>query len=252
MDVFVLVMGLTLFTAGWFIFWDYVRFLYSAYSVKGRVASFTAPYAPASIRSFHQVGTRPYHPVIEYSWAGEDVRFTSLDHAGADQLQVGDTVNVCVSRSRRQRSRLGKGSIFLMIMLAALCVVLLSGALLVNIQLNVAHIVLASCILALSFSLIVLHQRNQDETNSGLVARLNPFSIFLSEPASFCHWPQMTFDSLQRRRILGFRLMGAACFTAGVMMIIAAFFVTEITGLRATIEHKYVEIHSTSAGMVIR
>lgn len=44
MDVFVLVMGLTLFTAGWFIFWDYVRFLYSSYSVKGRVVSFTSPY----------------------------------------------------------------------------------------------------------------------------------------------------------------------------------------------------------------
>jgi hypothetical protein len=252
MDVFVLVMGLTLFTAGWFIFWDYVRFLYSSYSVKGRVVSFTSPYLlGGSARRTRRTASGMY-PIIEYLWAGQLTRFTSLDHAGAEQLQVGDIVNVCVSRSRRQRSRLGKGSIFLMIMLAALCVVLLSGALLVNIQLNVVHIILASCILALSLSFIVLYLRNQDETHSGLVRRMNPFSVFLSEPSSFCHWSEMTQDRFQRRRILGFRMVGAACFTAGVAMIVAAFFMTDITGLRATIEHKYVEIENSTAGIIIR
>lgn len=252
MDVFVLVMGMTLFTAGWFIFWDYVRFLYSAYSVKGRVVSFTSPYIVSPSSQRYRSAQPQYHPIIEYLWGGQLIRFTSLAHSGTEQMQVGDIVNVCVSRSRRQRSRLGKGSIFLMIMLAALCIVLLSGALLVNIQLNVAHIILASCILALSLSFIVLYLRNQDDTNSGIVRRLNPFSIFLSEPASFCHWSQMTSDTFQRRRILGFRMIGAACFTAGVSMIVAAFFVTEITGLRVTIDHKYVEIDNIRAGVIIR
>lgn len=252
MDVFVLVMGLTLFTAGWFIFWDYVRFLYSAYSVKGRVVSFTSPYLSNSYQKNYALKDTPYHPVIEYHWGGRLIRFTSIDHSCADQLQVGDTVNVNFSRSRRQRNRLGKGSITLMLMLGMLCIALLTGALLVNIQLNLVHIILASCILALSLSFIILYLRNQDEASSGNAKPMNPFRVFLSEPASFCHWSQLTFDAIQKRRILGFRMIGATFFTVGVAMIVASFFVTDMTGLRATIDHNYVEIDRTAAGVIIR
>ena len=161
MDVLLLLMGLTLAAAGWLLIRDYTRFLYSTYSARGKVVSIEPGYWPRPAGS-GEARKPGYFPVIEYYWNGESSRFTALMAEAMTSLQMGDLVTVQVSRSRRQKGRLGHGIMVLMALLGSLAFLLMLGAVIQSQRPDMVHVCLASIVLAVCLFIIVMYFRQQD------------------------------------------------------------------------------------------
>lgn len=213
MDVFILVMGGTLATAGWFLIRDYTRFLASGYTVRGEIVG------------LERAPTSQFFPVIRYAHRNELITFTAIDTQLSRSYQMGDEIPLRVSRSRRHRERLCKSSKLLILMLLLLAVTLSTKALLPSLIENIIEICVASLILTFGVVLMVPYCREQDGDDSmrnfgGMTGR----QIFrLSEPAACSHWEQLLDNIGQKRRIATVRLFGIACLGAGLIVTIIGF-----------------------------
>ena len=225
MDVLLLLMGLTLAAAGWLLIRDCTRFLYSAYTARGKVVGIEPGYWPRHI-SPEEYRIPGYFPVVEYYWNGESSLFTALIPEAVGVLQIGDQVNVQVSRSRRRKSRLGRGLVVLMSLLVCLLSLLVVAAVMQNRQVGLAHICLASLVLAVCLFIIVLYLRQQDESLPGglpskrQAAQVN---LCLQEPTCPRHWTRYRVSRQQRSRILYSRVFGGGCMAAALVLVLASF-----------------------------
>ncbi|ARU58581.1 hypothetical protein OLMES_4585 [Oleiphilus messinensis] len=220
MDVFLFIMGATLFVAGWFLFWDYVRCLSSVYRVKGSIVAFESAFSKLARGSVN------YFPVIQYRWRGEAVRFTSIC-SHVDELRLGDPVDMRFSLSRRRRTRLGRSSITLMLMLALLCAVFFTGAVLANVSISVYHVGLASLIVTFCLFVISLYLKEQDESGTDITESQSDYSLSLFEPSAFKHWTNLSGDAHKKVSVFGARLFGAMCFSVGLTLAAGSFLVVE-------------------------
>ncbi len=225
MDVLLLFMGLTLAAAGWLLIRDCTQFLYSAYTARGKVVGIEPGYWP---RHHHPEKHRipGYFPIIEYYWNGESSRFTALIPEAVGTLQIGDQVNVQVSRSRRSKSRLGRGLVVLMSLLACLLGLLVVAAVMQHRQVGLAHVCLASLVLAVCLFVIVLYLRQQDESlPGGLPSKRQAahVSLCLQEPTSPRHWARYRVSRQQRNRICYSRIFGGGCMAAAFVLVLASF-----------------------------
>lgn len=223
MDLLILLMGLTLLTAGWFLMWEFARFLHCAYRVQGRVIAMEPGYGLHRHLHGQEAKSFSFYPVIQYEWMGEPTRFTSLDHDCIVGLQIGDDVRLSFSRTRRSEARIGRMAMVLVLSMALLVAGLFSASLLIRESLDMMHVVLSSLVLAVGLFIIVLYMRQQDEAT---VAARYPqgqaqtmTSVFILEPTNVRYWKSLFTNRRQRRRILFSKMMGGCCLVLGLMLL---------------------------------
>ncbi|AZZ90427.1 DUF3592 domain-containing protein [Hahella sp. KA22] len=227
MDVLILLMGLTLITAGWVLIWEFTRFLHCAYAVQGRVVSLEPGYGMRKKMAQPGKASYSFFPVIEYQWQGDRIRFTSLDDKCIAGLQIGDQVQLSFSRSRRKHTRIGRLVALMIASMTMLVAGILGGAMLLGQQVDVIHILLGSVVLAICLFIIVLYLRQQDETAADSVHHVRRRvlnCVFLQEPTNVCHWRALFTNRRQRRRIWASRVLGGGCLATGAFLFAAAFF----------------------------
>ncbi len=225
MDALILLMGLTLISAGWVLIWEFTRFLHCSYAVQGRVVSLEPGYSRSTLRISEGQSTYYFFPVIEYYWDGSKIRFTSLDESCICGLQVGDQVQLSFSRSRRKHTRIGRMVTLMLTMMAMLIASVVFGAVLLNQNVDMIHVLMASVILAGCLFIIVLYMRQQDETavDSNHHARRSVLNcVFLQEPTNVNYWRGLFTNRKQRRRIIVSKMVGGGCLVSGVLLFVMA------------------------------
>ena len=236
MDALILLMGLTLISAGWVLIWEFTRFLHCSYAVQGRVVSLEPGYSRSTLRISEGQSNYYFFPVIEYYWEGSKIRFTSLDESCISGLQVGDQVQLSFSRSRRKHTRLGRMVTLMLTMMAMLIAGVVSGAVLLNQHVDMVHVLMASVILAGCLFIIVLYMRQQDETavDSDNHARRSVLNcVFLQEPTNVNYWRGLFTNRKQRRRIIVSKMVGGGCLVSGVLLFMMAIVGTTSSDTRA-------------------
>ncbi|WP_020410634.1 DUF3592 domain-containing protein [Hahella ganghwensis] len=227
MDVLILLMGLTLISAGWVLLWEFTRFLHCAYAVQGRVVSLEPDYSRSTRHTGERRSSYYFFPIIEYFWEGDKIRFTSLDESCISGLQVGDQVQLSFSRSRRKHTRIGRFATIMICMMAMLIAGVVSGAALLSQSVDLYHVLFASIILAICLFIIVLYMRQQDETavDSDKHARRSVLNcVFLQEPTNVCYWKNLFTNRRQRRRIVISKMFGGGCLASGLLLFVMALY----------------------------
>lgn len=224
MDVLLLFVGLTLAAAGVLLVRDYSRTLYSSYTARGRVVNVEHGYWPKALLPQghpHDQRLPAYFPVIEYYWNGESSRFTALIPEAAASLQVGELVDVQVSRSRRRHNRVGHGMLVLVALLcSSLLLLTLAG---VAGKFDRSQVVLVSLVLAVCFFILVLYLRQQDESIFSVpLPGSGTMSLRLQEPTAPRHWRKFRISRHQRTRIISSRLFGSGCVAAGILFVLSS------------------------------
>jgi len=232
MDVFALVMGVTLVCVGWFLSGDFRRFLAGSYNIPAKVVSVAQAYMPSgnmlpSRRSTDSViNYGSYYPVCEYRQSGEQVRFTAIGEHVGNLYQIGDQLRLKVSRSRRAHGRICKGAQILLAVLSLSALMLLGSPAFGFFHLTMAHICLASVVLTLAFVVFLMYVRERDECDAltSVVSPANKYVLCLREPTAFSHWGVLNSDAVQRRRMFSARLFGGLLMSVGIVIVAAAGF----------------------------
>jgi len=238
MDAFALIIGLTLATAGVFLYKDYAHFLRGAYAKQGKVVSIQQVFT-TYLHSESTSKNKPYvengfYPVIEYLINGEGVQFTAIDHNNSGSFHVGDQVRLKIIKTRRKENRPCKTALALVSMIVILCGGLVIAGLASTIQVTIGQIFLASFVIAVCLAILVLYIKDQDEhviqdltqTKSGRT------QICLAEPTAFRNWKSAFYDPVQRTKIRSSQFCGATCMCSAMFMLAIAvqpltlFFIT--------------------------
>ncbi|MAM87757.1 DUF3592 domain-containing protein [Allohahella sp. A8] len=225
-DFLLLLMGLALVTSGWFLFSEFTRFLHCMYRSRARVVSMEAGVERWMLTYDGEYRSFSFFPVIEYRYNGEPVRFTSLDLVSMGQLQVGEQLMVSFSRSRRNRTRLGRIALFLCGFASILLVAVMSTNAIVQKTGSMLEVTFASFVVALSLFIIAIYMKQQDEAAIGgleSVRKSNMTCLFLQEPTNVSHWRAMFTNARQKRRIFMSQLLGCSFFIAGCGLFIMSF-----------------------------
>ncbi len=231
MDLLLLLMGLTLLTAGWFLVWEFARFLHCAYSIQGRVVSMEPGYGVHKHIHGPDAKSFSFFPVIQYEWMGEPTRFTSLDSKCIVGLQIGDQVKLSFSRTRRTEARIGRMVMILVLSMAVLVAGMFSAGVLIRENLDMAHMLLGSLVLAVCLFIIILYIRQQDETIPSTrypqAQSQSQTNVFILEPTNVCYWKRLFTNRSQRRRILFSKVIGFCCLTIGSLMFVTSIWWTD-------------------------
>ncbi len=229
MDAFTLTMAATLAVAGWFLVRDYARFLRSTYAMRGKVTSIQQVFvsrAPlnregAPAESFVKNG---FYPVIEYATKTGPVSFTAIDSNASGRFHVGDKVSLKISKTRRKETRMCRTFSVLVMMLAILCMTLVGIALFSAVKASAAQIVLASIVISVCLSILVLYVRGQDENCMHDLTRTESgyAQLCLFEPTAFRHWKSALRDPAQRYKIRSSQFFGATCMGSALVMVLAS------------------------------
>lgn len=226
MDLLLLLMGLTLLTAGWFLMWEFARFLHCAYSLQGRVVSMEPGFGVHKHLHGPDAKSFSFFPVIQYDWMGEPTRFTSLDSKCIVGLQIGDQVKLSFSRTRRSEVRIGRMVMMLVVSMALLVAGMFSASVLIRESLDMGHILLASLVLAVCLFIIILYIRQQDEmspsTRYPQSQSQSQTNVFILEPTNVCYWKGLFTNRSQRRRIWVSKVVGGCCLVLGVLMLLTS------------------------------
>lgn len=228
MDMLLLLMGLVLLMAGWFLMWEFARFLHCAYVIQGQVISMEPGFGLKKHLAHldSDSGNYSFFPVIQYEWMGEPTRFTTLDQECISGLQIGDRVKLSFSRTRRAQSRIGRMVFLLLVCMALLVAGIVGSTIAAHGLLDIGHILMASFVLAVGLCIIVLYTRQQDETNPDTrypqAQAQSVLNVFLLEPTNVCYWKRLFTNRSQRRRIMFSKMVGGCCFMAGMFMLVSA------------------------------
>lgn len=227
MDLLLFLAGLTLLVAGWFLIWEFARFLHCAYVVPGTVVSMEPGFGLRRHLQTAEASRYSFFPVIQYEWMGLPTRFTSLDQQCIAGLQIGDQVKLSFSRSRRTHGRIGRMVLLLSASMGLLVGGVLASSMASGQGVDMIHILMASFVLAVCLCIIVLYTRQQDETNPATrypqAQVQSVLNVFILEPTNVCYWKNLFTNRSQRRRILFSKMVGGVCFMAGMLMLISAF-----------------------------
>jgi len=230
MDAFTLIMALSLGAAGWFLCRDFVRFISSVYTIKGRVVSvqqvfIPKPPLPEALPKYIPFVEDGFYPVIAYDFNGESVRFTAIGRSISGQFHIGDSVYLKFFKTRRKQNRMTKTSFLLMALIALVCIGLLAGAFYTRVGLTMTQISQASFVLAVCFFILVLYIREQDENNVSLPARgsLGRYKLALSVPSAFHNWVSNIEDRRQASKIRAARVLGGIFMFMAFAILIFTF-----------------------------
>mgnify|MGYP000243956259 CR=1 FL=1 len=228
MDAFAFIIGLTLAIAGLFLYKDYTKFLRGAYSKHGKVVSiqqiFTNKlYSDSPLRnsSFVKNG---FYPVIEYALNDEAVQFTAIDHLNSGNFHVGDEVKLKIIKTRRKQNRPCNTAIALTSMILILSLGLVCTGIISTTALSIGQIFLASCVIAICLSILVVYFRGQDDhvVQDLSQTRSGRTQICLSEPTAFRNWNSALRDPIQRNKIRSSKFCGATCMCSAFLMLVFA------------------------------
>lgn len=230
MDVFALVMGLTLVCVGWFLSGDFRKFLAGSYHIPAKVVSVAQAYVPAGrYLSSRTLSDAPivygsFYPVCEYREKGELIRFTAIGEQLGNLYQIGDQLKLKISRSRRTQGRVCNGARVLLFVLSGAALLLLGSPAFGLFRLTMAHICLASIVLTLAFGVFLMYVRERDQCEGGssMVSASNKYELYLREPTAFVHWRELLQDAGQRRRMMGARVFGGLFMSVGILITVAA------------------------------
>lgn len=226
MDLLLLLTGLTLLTAGWFLIWEFARFLHCSYTVPARVVSME----PGFGKQGHVPGSRAtsfaFFPVIQYDWMGEPTRFTSLDERCIAALQIGDAIRLAFSRTRRYSTRVSRMVLILFLAMVMLGTGMFTAGVMLDETVGVPHMLLGSGVLAACLFILVLYMRQQDVSTPAeryrRVVAQSESPVFILEPTNVCYWKRLFTNRRQRRRIFFSKLMGAFCISVGLLLSLTA------------------------------
>ncbi len=214
MDIFILIVGMTLAAAGVFLFRDYVGFLLGVHSLSGKVISIQHVF----VHRRHDNGCRPFvgdgfYPVVEYPSDSGPLAFTAIDPSTSGRFHVGDNIKLNVAKSRRSQRRTSKSTRVLILLLVALLGILVAAPMIAGFELSIMKITLASVVLALCFAMLIGFVRDQDELglNDYAHSRSGRPRLCLFEPTAFCKWHECWMDRRQLLKIRSSQIFRAFC-----------------------------------------
>lgn len=229
MDAISYIIGLTVAVTGFFLYRDYTRFLRGAYAKYGKVVSIHQVFANTLGYDDNNQTSEPYvkngfYPVIEYPLEGGPVRFTAIDQLASGNFHVGDKVKLRIIKTRRKHSRTCKTLVALISMISLLALSMVGAALIPGIHISFGQILLSSLVIAVSLSILILYQRDQEQhyvhnlghTKSGRA------QLYLPEPAAFKNWTSSLSDPAQRIKIRSSQFCGATCIGFSLIILMLA------------------------------
>lgn len=226
MDVFTLIMALTLAVVGIFLCRNYASFLRGAYAKHARVISIQQVFT-SSLNLTTKASTyvkNGFYPVIEYQNNGEPVRFTAIDQYVSGNFHVGDELKLRILKTRRSKNRACKTVLVLVSMLCLLGVDLFIYAFMSEAAISLAQVFFASVIIAASLATLVLYLKDQDELyEKGLKStKSGRAQLCLAEPAAFKNWTSALTDPAQRYKIRSTQFFGATCMCSSLLLLVIA------------------------------
>jgi hypothetical protein len=226
MDASALILGLTLAVVGIFLYRNYASFLRGAYAKHARVISIQQVFTSkinlqTNVSNYVKNG---FYPVIVYRSDGEPVSFTAIDQRVSGNFHVGDEVKLRVLKTRRSKNRVCKTIVVLITMLFLLGFDLFITALMSDAPISLGQVCLASIIVAVSLSTLVLYLKDQDELNeSGVTStKSGRAQLCLAEPAAFKNWTSALTDPAQRYKIRSTQFFGATCMCSSLVVLAVA------------------------------
>lgn len=223
MDIFILIIGMTLASAGVFIFRDYVGFLLGVHSLSGKVISIQQVF----VHGRHDKHGEPYvgdgfYPVVEYQSDTGPLAFTAIDPSASGRFHVGDSIRLNVAKSRRSERRMSKTTRVLILLLVSLLGCLIAAPLFAGFELSMMKITLASVVLALCFAMLIVFVRDLDEQglNDFAHSRSGRPRLCLFEPTAFCKWSECWMDRRQQMKIRNSQIFGVFCVLLACVLFV--------------------------------
>lgn len=223
MDFFILIIGMTLASAGVFLFRDYVGFLLGVHSLSGKVISIQQVFVHGRQ---HQRG-QPFvgdgfYPVVEYQSESGPLAFTAIDPSTSGRFHVGDSIKLNVAKSRRSERRMSRTTRTLIVLLLSLLACLVAAPMLASFELSPMKIILASVVLAFCFAMLIVYVRDLDEQglNDYAHSRSGRPRLCLFEPTAFCKWSDCWMDRRQQMKIRNSQIFGVFCVLLACVLVV--------------------------------
>lgn len=228
-DVYNVVIALTLAVTGILLVRDYARFLTGVHSIKASVTSIQQVFLPPPTETSSYVNrfvVDGYYPVVQYNTESGPVSFTVTDQEASGRFHIGDRIRLRVTKTRRKENRVCKSFTLLGSLLCLLIAGLLASAFVEGIQLNAAQIVVASFVLAFCLLVIARFKRDQEDFHSldMMQSQTGLTQLCLSEPTAFKYWRTTMMDRSQLNKVRSSQFFGFACFGAAAVVVIAAVY----------------------------